>query len=241
MSKISEIIYKTDDLTWCSTWCTTKIIYHICMMKIPNYDCDNDNKSDFKHLFPFMPNRFRMLLCGPSNSGKTNTLMHMIYTLLYYDKVYLYAKNIEQSKYRDMIDMFQPISKEVGYDVIEASNDQIIPVSDLTDDNQKLVIFDDFVCEKNRNPLVDYFIRGRQKNCSVIYLSQSYYKTPKDIRLNCSHFCIYDFPLNNERSLICRENNIPKQLYEKATEEPYSFMYLDKPRKLTTKNFNEKI
>ena len=95
--------------------------------------------------------------------------------------------------------------------------------------------------KKNQNPLVDYFIRGRQKNCSVIYLSQSYYKTPKDIRLNCSHFCIYDFPLNNKRSLICRQNNIPKQLYEKATEEPYSFMYLDKPRKLTTKNFNEKI
>ena len=95
------------------------------------------------------------LLCRTNVSGcffavrlileKTNTLMHMIYTLLYYDKVYLYAKNLEQSKYRDMTDMFQPISKEVGYDVIEASNDQIIPVSDLTDDNQKLVIFDDFV------------------------------------------------------------------------------------------------
>ena len=211
-------------------------------MKIPNYDCGNDNKSDFKHLFPFMPNQcFRMLICGPSGSGETNTLMHMIYNFLYYDKVYLYAKNLEQSKYKDMIDMFQPISEEAGYDVIEASNDQIIPVSDLTDDNQKLVIFDDFVCEKNQKPLADYFIRGRHKNCSVIYLSQSYYKTPKDIRLNCSHFCIYDFPSNNERSLICRENNIPKQLYEKATEEPYSFMYLDKPRKFTTKNFNEKI
>ena len=167
--------------------------------------------------------------------------MHMIYNLLYYDKVYLYAKNLEQSKYRDMIDMFQRISKEAGYDVIEASNDQIIPVSDLTDDNQKLVIFDDFVCEKDQKPLVNYFIRGRHKNCTVIYLSQWYYKTAKDIRLNCSHFCIYDFPLNNERSLICRENNIPKQLYEKATEEPYSFIYLDKPRKFTTNNFSEKI
>ena len=87
-------------------------------MKIPNYDRD-DNKSDFKQLFPFMPNRsFRMLLCGPSGSGKTNTLMHMIYNLLYYDKVYLYAKNLEQSKYRDMIDMFQPISKLKKQDIM---------------------------------------------------------------------------------------------------------------------------
>ena len=37
----------------------------------------------------FMPNdNFRMLICGPSGYGKTNTLMHMIYQLLYYDKIY---------------------------------------------------------------------------------------------------------------------------------------------------------
>ena len=58
-------------------------------------------------------------------------------------------------------------------------NDQRIPVSELTDDNQNTVNFDDFVCEKNQTPLIEYFIRGRHKNCSVIYLSQSYYKTPK--------------------------------------------------------------
>ena len=211
-------------------------------MKIPNYDTEDDMASNFRQLYNFMPNQcFRMLVCGPSGSGKTNTLMHMIYNLLYYDKVYLYAKNLDQSKYQNLMDMFQPISDEAGYDVIEASNDQIIPVSDLNDDNQKLVIFDDFVCEKNQKPLIDYFIRGRHKNCSVIYLSESYYKTPKDIRLNCSHFSIYEFPSANEMALICRENSIPKELYEKATKEQFSFIYIDKPRKFITKNFNEKI
>ena len=211
-------------------------------MIIPNYDVKDDVVSNFRQLYDFMPNQcFRMLVCGPSGSGKTNTLMHMIYNLLYFDKIYLYAKNLEQSKYKNLMDMFQPVSDEAGYDVIEASNDQILPVSELTDDGQILVIFDDFVCDKNQKPLVDYFIRGRHKNCSVIYLSQSYYKTPKDIRLNCSHFSIYDFPSANERSLICRENSFPKELYEKATKETYCFVYIDKPRKFTTKNFNEKI
>lgn len=210
-------------------------------MRIPNYDAENDAE-DYKQLYPFMPNQcFRMLICGPSGSGKTNTLLHMILKLLYFDKVYLYAKNLEQSKYRNLIDMFQPISDEAGYDVIEVSNDQILPVSELTDDNQKLVIFDDFVCEKNQKPLIDYFIRGRHKNCSVIYLSQSYYKTPKDVRLNCSHFCLYEFPSVNEKSLICRENNISKELYKIATEDPYCFLYIDKPRKFTTRNFNEEL
>ena len=178
-----------------------------------------------------------MLICGPSGSGKTNTLMHMIYNLLYFDKIYLYAKNLEQSKYHK----FKPISDEAGYDVIEASNDKIIPVNDLDSENQKLVIFDDFVCDRNQKPLVDYFIQGRHKNCCVIYLSQSYYKTPKDMRLNCSHFAIYEFPSNNEKSLICRENNVSKQLYEKATGDPYSFIYIDKPRKFTTMNFDGTI
>ena len=103
------------------------------------------------------------------------------------------------------------------------------------------MIFDDFVCEKKHKPLIDYFMRRRHKNCSVIYFSESYYKTPNDIRLNCSHFCIYDFPSNNEKSLLCHENNISKEQFEKATKEPYSFAYIDKPRKFTTKNFNEQI
>ena len=89
-----------------------------------------------------------MLICGPNASGKTNTLMRMIYNLLYYDKIYLYAKNLEHSKYQNLLNIFEPINNDVGYDTIEASNDQVIPVSELTGDNQKLVIFDDFVCEK---------------------------------------------------------------------------------------------
>ena len=164
----------------------------------------------------------------------------MIYNLLYYDKIYLYAKNLEQSKYQNLLNIFKPISNDVGYDTIEASN-RIIPVSQLTNDNQKLVIFDDFVCEKNQKPLIDYFIRGRHKNCSLIYLNQSYFNASKDIRLNCSHFCIYEFPSTNEKSLICREHNTPKEAYEKATKDPYSFIYIDKPRKFITKNFNEQI
>ena len=117
----------------------------------------------------------------------------------------------------------------------------IIPVGDLDSDSQKVVIFDDFVCDKNQRPLIDYFIRGRHKNCSVIYLSQSFYKTPKDIRLNCSHFCIYEFPSSNEKSLITRELNVSKQQYERATQGPYSFLYIDKPMKQIKRNFYGRI
>ena len=94
--------------------------------------------------------------------------------------------------------MFQDISDQVGYDIIKTSNDVITPVNDINNSGKKIVIFFAFVTEKNQKPLIDYFIQGRHKNCSVIYLSQSFYGCPKNIRLNCSHFWLYNFPSSNE-------------------------------------------
>ena len=211
-------------------------------MKIPNYDSASNNDSNFRRLLPYMPSdTFRMLICGPSGCGKTNVLMHMLYNLLYYDKIYLFSKNIEQPKYRQLLEIFEPISEEVGYDVIEESNSDVIPLETLDSDNQKIVIFDDYACERNQKPIVEYFIGGRHKNCSVIYLSQSYYLTPKDIRINCFHFCIFDSPSNAETARMCREVNVPRNRFESATSEPYSFAYIDKTKKTIRKNFNENI
>ena len=209
-------------------------------MEIPNYDNKTDKINSYKQLYQYMPNdTFRMLICGNSGSGKTNLLYHMLMMpLVYYDQIHLYAKNLEQQKYQDMMNSFDNISQTIGYDALVCSNDDIVPVENLMDDTaQKIVIFDDYVCDKNQKPLIDYFIRGRHKNCSVIYLSQSFYGTPKDIRLNCSHFCVYEFPSSNERNLISRELGIDKGQYIEATKKPYSFLYVDKPRKLIKRNF----
>ena len=213
-------------------------------MEIPNYDSNIDKTNSYKQLYQYMPNdTFRMLICGNSGSGKTNMLYHMLMKpLLFYDQIHLYGKNLEQQKYQDMISTFDDISQSVGYNVLVCSNDDIVPVENLMDDTaQKIVIFDDYVCDKNQKPLIDYFIRARHKNCSVIYLSQSFYGTPKDIRLNCSHFCIYEFPSSNERNLISRELGVGKEQYINATNKPYSFLYVDKPKKLIKRNFYGKI
>ena len=50
--------------------------------------------------------------------------------------------------------------------------------------------------------IINYFIQGRHKNSCVIYLSQSYYKTPKDIRLYCSHYIIFESPTKRENEAI---------------------------------------
>ena len=208
-------------------------------MEIPDYDSDTKNKK-FKQRYAFMPNdTFRMLICGNSGSGKTNLLYHMlIEPLLYFDEIYLCAKNLDQEKYQNLMNKMNEMSRTVGYDIMNVSNDKIIPINDIDyEDNQKLIIFDDYVGEKNQRQIVGYFIQGGHKNCPVIYLSQSFYKTLRDIRLNCSRYCIYEFPSSRERNMISSELGVDKEKFKKATKEPYSFLYVDKPKKKIKKNF----
>ena len=44
-----------------------------------------------------------MLIIGPSESGKTNTLFHLINNLYPTDKIYLYVKDIPEPKYEYLI------------------------------------------------------------------------------------------------------------------------------------------
>ena len=190
------------------------------------------SKSAYKQDHPCLPDDFfRMLICGPSNSGKTNLLLNMIYNLLLFDKIYLFSKNLHQYQYQGFLkDFAERINPKVGYEVMEAYDDEIIPLEELPVDNQKIVVFDDLLCEKNQNSIINYFINGRHKNCCVIYLSQTFYKVPKDIRVNCSHLCIFRLdPKENKR--IPNEIGVDHNTLDRATDEKYSFLYYDKPKK----------
>lgn len=212
-------------------------------MEIPNYDTPLMKASKYKQLYPYLPDgTFGMMISGPLVCGKTNLLMHIFRKpLVHSTKTYLYAKNLEQDKCQELEERLNASSEKLDYEVIECSDGkEVLPLSSLDsgiDRAQRIVIFDDFVCEKNQAPLIEYFVGGRHKKCSVIYLSQSYFTTPNDIRNNCSHFCIYSVP-NNQVAMICRDHGIQKSQFKRAVADKYSFLYLDKPRKLVRKNFS---
>ena len=128
-----------------------------------------------------------------------------------------------------MQDFAEKINPEVGYDVIEAHGDEIIPLEELRTDNQKIIVFDDLVCENNQNSIINYFINGRHRNCCVIYLTQTFYKVPKNIRDNCSRFCIFKF-LPRENKRIADEIGVDHDVLDRATDKKYSFFYYDKPQ-----------
>ena len=188
-------------------------------------------------------NTFWMLICGNSGCGKTNLLYHMlIKPLLYYDEIYLYARNLHQDKYQNLIQKMNELSIKLGYEILHVSDDEIIPVKELEyEDNQKLVIFDDYVCDKNQKKLIDYFMQGRHKNCSVIYLSQSFFKTPFEIRKACDHYCLYKPLSTGDTTRISSELGINKNDLISSTRKPYSFLYYNKPKKIIARNFTGNI
>ena len=105
-------------------------------MKIPDYEkYGKGKKSSCRQLYPFMPSdTFCMLICGPSGSGKTNTLIHMLMKpLIFYDMIFLYARNLEQNKYNYLISTIRKIAPRAIY----TSNSEIIPVNNLPTSGQK--------------------------------------------------------------------------------------------------------
>lgn len=118
-----------------------------------------------------------------------------------------------------MQDIAANIDPEAGFEVIETPKDEIIPLEELPIDNQKIVVFDDLVCESNQNNIINYFINGRHRKWSVIFLTQTYYKVPKKIRDNCSHFCVFFTFLQKENKRIADELEVDHGLLDRAADK----------------------
>ena len=72
------------------------------------------------------------------------------------------------------------------------------------EDNKNLIVFDDMIADLINNTKLDLivtelFIRGGKLNISLVFITQSYFKVPKDVRLNTTQFFIAKIP--NKREL----------------------------------------
>ena len=98
-----------------------------------------------------------------------------------------------------------------------------------------LIVFDDMIADMIKlNPIVtELFIRGRKLNISIVFITQSYFKVPKDVRLNSTHFFIMKIPNKRELQQIALNHSSDidfkdfMKIYKKCTAEPYSFLVND--------------
>ena len=92
----------------------------------------------------------------------------------------------------------------------------------------------DIINNKKLNSIVmELFIRGRKLNISLVFDTQSYFKVPKDVRLNTTHFFIMKIPNKRELQQIAinHSSDINTKdfinIYKKCTDKPYSFLVND--------------
>ena len=101
-----------------------------------------------------------------------------------------------------------------------------------------LIAFDDMIADmlsnKELNPIVtELFIGGRKLNISLVFIKQSYFAGPKNIRLNSTHYFVMKIPNKRELQQIAynHSSDIDFQdfmdLYKKCTAKLYSFLVID--------------
>ena len=101
-----------------------------------------------------------------------------------------------------------------------------------------LIVFDDMIANmlnnKKLNPmLTELFITGRKLNISLVFITQSYFAVPKDIRLTSTHYFIMKIPNKLELQRIASHNSADidfkdfVNLYKKCTAKPYYFLIID--------------
>ena len=61
---------------------------------------------------------------------------------------------------------------------------------------------DDFLLDANQTPIIDYFVRSRHQNCSVVYLGQRWSSIPRVIRVNCNYISLFAVPSKKEINLL---------------------------------------
>jgi hypothetical protein len=162
-----------------------------------------------------------------------------------FSKVFIVTKNKTEPLYQYLEDKY----KDKGLTVKEGINE--LPDLDTLDKEENTLLVLDDMCNENiklQRPVCDFAIRCRKLNCSLVYISQSYYQVPKLIRDNINYLILKQVSSMKNLTMIVRECSLGidkkqlKNIYDDATENKQSFLLIDlegdKSQRFR-KNFNE--
>ena len=182
-------------------------------------DYVSENKTKHNKNWAYTPDHpYRILIIGGSGSGKTNVLLNLIEKQPDIDKIYLYENDLYEAKYQYLINKREGVGINHFNDpkaFIEYSND-MCDVYKNTDEynidkeHKILIVFYDMIADiikniKLNSIVTEMIVRGRKLNISIV--TQSYFKVPKDIRLNTAHFFISKIPNRRELQQIAMNHS----------------------------------
>ena len=208
------------------------------MINFDDYTRKNITEHNSKRSYILDP--YRILILGGSGSRKTNALLNLIKNQSDIDKIYLYAKYPYEAKHQYLINKREKVGLDHSDDpkaFTEYSNniqDVYKNIEEYNLGNKRKIlivssdVFTDMINNKKLNPIVtELFIRGRKLNISIAFVTQSYFKVPKDVRENTAHFFIMKIRNKRELQQITLNNLSDIDLkdfikfYKKCTAAPY--------------------
>ena len=176
-------------------------------------DYANENKTKHNQNWRYIPGHlYRILIIGSSGSGKMNALLNLVNNQPDIDKIYLYAKDPYEAKYQFLINKRESTGLNYFNDpkaFIEYLNDLQDVYKNINEYNEGkkgkiLIVFDDMIADMINNKKIisvvtDLFVRGRKLNISLVFIIQSYFRVPKDVRIYSTHLSTMKIP--NKREL----------------------------------------
>lgn len=217
----------------------------------------------------------RAMICAPSCAGKTVLLQNMILKIYRgcFNRIYVLSPSIDidhtWKPVKDYIEKeIKPSDKEnIYFDTYEPEElhniitkqhkvTEYLKSQGKTQLFQILIVIDDFADDvqvtRNSKLLHQLYIRGRHQVISTITASQVYKLISPIVRKNITHLFIYRLRNQAELQAIIEEVSAvhnPKvllELYNVATREPYSFLYINLLAKIVEgmfffKNFDERL
>lgn len=173
---------------------------------------------------------FRACICGGSGTKKGSTLLNIIEKMPdTFNKVILCIPNSDEPLYNwaertlgDLLEIYQGI-------------ENIPQIEDLEDYGSVLIIFDDFVCntEREQTLIKEYFMRSRKGSdgISCIYITQSFFDTPSFVRKQLSDLVLKKLSDSRDLSEILRRCSIGNkellvEIYRVCTDNPDDFLMI---------------
>ena len=174
---------------------------------------------------------FRAIILGNSGAGKTQTLIDIINNMQNtFEKIIICCKCKQEP-------LYQWLEEKLGKDglTIVEGIQNLPSVDTFSVEVQSLVILDDLCLEsaKSQQPVCDFFIRARKKSVSMIYITQSYFKCPKTIRLNITYLFIKQVSSLLDLTNILKDYSLGasakdmKSMYRTSTAERSNFFLID--------------
>lgn len=184
---------------------------------------------------------FRILLSGKSDTGKTSAIASCLLKHMNYDELHVFTPNGWDPAYEAIAAQLAPLEKETGCKIFHLYDDlNDLPELDEyeeMDENgdiiYRIAVFDDCCNLKDQDKIKSYFQAGRKKNIGCFYLTHSYYKTPKFIRDQCTHFGFFSnsnkFERDRIRAELCGDmtNQEYMKLYNKCCCKKGDFLFID--------------